>query len=716
MQSLTSLIDGISRALPQRPLVSVVMTLFNSESTLEASVSSLLDQTYQNLEIILSDDGSSDLTVRIAQRLCARDRRVRLLRFGGNHGTYWAKNFGISQCRGDVVAFADSDDLNDPRRIELQLEALRAPGAMVSTCSYSRVDENGESLPIPGSRGFAFITQMIRRDALDVIGFFDTVRTSADDEMMHRIRLVFGAAAHVNVAQRLYTALVRDGSLSHNKHNPRYSPITRGLSPARQAYASGFRGWHERLVAHGAVPYLPFPVIRRPFPVDPKLEIAKGRYASEALTVVAFSSESAPEAVLAQLERQCARSVSCSWDSAGIGKREGVGWEIQLLEGGCQIPEPSAVGRDAPVGYVIFCNLDCPLSPDVVQEAVLAVESKGRDQMVAGAGGALSCAFHTDLFAETRIIDAVLVVDATREGAGAARADHLSAGGMDVSAGHVGARTSKGGTDLPAAARLQAARPRSTANRQFAAEMWWSLRRESRETARDIIRLSKQFSSLWARSELSLAVMIFGSLPFLLLGSVWELEWISALALVTLLVAIGVGMLLVARRIRILADPVVAKESRDSVTAFVQNLRQLRLRRFRRGKMVPKQTADAILGAQVHETQAVASDSEPACDGFAAEFYALRRCNARSALARLALLEHQRMPSSFQKALPALRLILLAKTGQDVLARKLQHQIATKGGRETSERWMAVAKRAIDDVSTADEAFNEIMDALVPTI
>ena len=187
------------------------------------------------------------------------------------------------------------------------MEALREAGVAVSTCAYSRVDETGAQLPIPGSRGFAFISQMIRRDVLDMVGYFDSARTSADDEMLNRILITFGSGAHSIVPQRLYTATVREGSLSHNKHNPRYSPVTKGLSPPRRAYADGFRAWHARVLESGAVPYMPFPVTSRPFPLDPKLEVRAGAFTRNFISVVAWGSGAKSEPRLLDLARQCER-------------------------------------------------------------------------------------------------------------------------------------------------------------------------------------------------------------------------------------------------------------------------------------------------------------------------------------------------------------------------------------------------------------------------
>lgn len=265
--------EAILPALPPLPLVSVVMTTFNSERLVLEAIESLLVQSYANFELIVVDDGSTDSTQRIVAGIAARDRRVRLVSFGVNRGTYWAKNFGILLSKGPVVTFMDSDDFSSPDRLIEQLTALRSPGVVVTTSLYRHVFEDGTT--VERKRG-AFITQMVRREVFDAIGYFDCVRTSADDEFLLRIKIVFGAAAHVNVNRFLYDARVREGSLSRDPQNPKKSSQTGGLSPARRHYIEACRKWHARCVSVGRRPYSPFPLVRRPFEVDPLLRMNKG--------------------------------------------------------------------------------------------------------------------------------------------------------------------------------------------------------------------------------------------------------------------------------------------------------------------------------------------------------------------------------------------------------------------------------------------------------
>jgi glycosyltransferase involved in cell wall biosynthesis len=124
-------------------LVSVVLPVHNGAATIDETLRSVRSQTYGNLEIIIVDDGSDDETLDIVSRHAAADRRVRLCR-QPQGGVAAARNAGIAQARGKLVAFIDADDLWAPEKIAKQIAALRAAGpryAVVYTW-YALIDED----------------------------------------------------------------------------------------------------------------------------------------------------------------------------------------------------------------------------------------------------------------------------------------------------------------------------------------------------------------------------------------------------------------------------------------------------------------------------------------------------------------------------------------------------------------------------------------------
>lgn len=135
----------------------------------------------------------------------------------------------------------------------------------------------------------AFISKMIKRRVIDEVGYFDTIRTSADDEFIKRVKLVYGNRAYFNIPKVLYTGVLRENSLTTDPENAINLLASKdsnvpSLSPQRAHYGGSYVGWHKELVSKGVVPYLPFPVVNRPFPVYGKLQVKGNRYDGNAIS------------------------------------------------------------------------------------------------------------------------------------------------------------------------------------------------------------------------------------------------------------------------------------------------------------------------------------------------------------------------------------------------------------------------------------------------
>lgn len=110
---------------PERePLISVVIPVYNNENTVYDSVSSILNQTYNKVEIIIIDDGSTDHSLAILREMQAHDSRIRLLINDTNQGLAATLNKGIRNCSGLYIARMDADDVALPERLIRQLEYL----------------------------------------------------------------------------------------------------------------------------------------------------------------------------------------------------------------------------------------------------------------------------------------------------------------------------------------------------------------------------------------------------------------------------------------------------------------------------------------------------------------------------------------------------------------------------------------------------------------
>ncbi|MCC8139286.1 MAG: glycosyltransferase [Lachnospiraceae bacterium] len=125
------------------PLISVIVPVYQVERWLPRCVDSLLAQTYENLEIILVDDGSHDGCSGICDDYAARDGRVRVIH-QENRGLSGARNSGIETAAGEYLAFVDSDDYIAPDFIEALYELIQKSGCAISQCRFARV--RGEAL------------------------------------------------------------------------------------------------------------------------------------------------------------------------------------------------------------------------------------------------------------------------------------------------------------------------------------------------------------------------------------------------------------------------------------------------------------------------------------------------------------------------------------------------------------------------------------------
>ena len=122
------------------PLISVILPIYNVENYIERAIESVLRQTYQNLEIILVDDGSPDRCGEICDAYARRDARIKVIH-KPNGGLSDARNAGLDVMKGAYVAFVDSDDYIAPFFIEALYQALVETGSDVSLCRYAVVTQ-----------------------------------------------------------------------------------------------------------------------------------------------------------------------------------------------------------------------------------------------------------------------------------------------------------------------------------------------------------------------------------------------------------------------------------------------------------------------------------------------------------------------------------------------------------------------------------------------
>ena len=103
------------------PKVSVVMPAFNSERYICDAIASVRNQTFDEWELIVVDDCSTDSTYETVYEIAQEDPRIRVIRNETNRGAAASRNAGFGQCKGKYVALLDSDDLWEPEKLQKQI-------------------------------------------------------------------------------------------------------------------------------------------------------------------------------------------------------------------------------------------------------------------------------------------------------------------------------------------------------------------------------------------------------------------------------------------------------------------------------------------------------------------------------------------------------------------------------------------------------------------
>ncbi|WP_242145109.1 MULTISPECIES: glycosyltransferase family A protein [unclassified Bacillus cereus group] len=153
--------------MEQKQLVSVVIPLYNAEKYIEETMQSILNQTYQNIEIVVVDDGSKDQSPIIVKELQRKHpEKVRYVH-QENQGVSVARNTGIEHANGEYVAFLDSDDLWHPSKIEKQVQSMHINNMNACYCGYMNFyEETGEKVAhvtnfIKGDMTKSFLTHQV---------------------------------------------------------------------------------------------------------------------------------------------------------------------------------------------------------------------------------------------------------------------------------------------------------------------------------------------------------------------------------------------------------------------------------------------------------------------------------------------------------------------------------------------------------------------------
>ncbi len=184
---------------PDVAMVSIIVPFFNAESTIRTALESLLSQTWHNIEILAVDDQSTDSSCDVVREFAERDPRVTLLHTPFNAGPYVARNLALTRAQGEFITCHDADDWSHPQKIEIQVgKLIQSPSATLANISmqtrafsnlsfYRRGNRQGYVAPNCSSLLFR------KSPVFEALGFWDSVRFGADDELLSRLYQIFGS-------------------------------------------------------------------------------------------------------------------------------------------------------------------------------------------------------------------------------------------------------------------------------------------------------------------------------------------------------------------------------------------------------------------------------------------------------------------------------------------------------------------------------------------
>jgi glycosyltransferase involved in cell wall biosynthesis len=183
-----------------RPVFSIIVPVYNAAATLEATVQSVLAQSFADFELILIDDGSSDHSLSIMQELASLDDRIKATSWS-NKGVSATRNFGVGLCQGQLIAFLDADDLWQADKLEQHYRlhanntdigasyakiAFIAPDAVGCDNARTTSDIVKHRLSVADLLGENPVCTMsnlvVRSDQFDAIGKFDESMSFAEDQ------------------------------------------------------------------------------------------------------------------------------------------------------------------------------------------------------------------------------------------------------------------------------------------------------------------------------------------------------------------------------------------------------------------------------------------------------------------------------------------------------------------------------------------------------
>jgi len=258
-----------SEPIRHSELVTILMPSHNNEQWLTRALHAALSQQGVAVEVVLIDDGSTDGSVRVAHQIARTAPNLKVISLLRNFGCYYARNVGLMNSSGAYVTILDTDDIMPPDRIARQLDALKAAKGVVACRCQQRRWTPDYTAPVSALK-YGENSLLWRRDVLNRLGAYDTVRFSGDGEFRFRLEKTYGVSAVLKMPDEVYFTRTLENSLTTSRTS-RVFTLEEGqlavtMSPSRSNYREAFTAWH----AGAGKLKVTFPQYTRPFALGSK--------------------------------------------------------------------------------------------------------------------------------------------------------------------------------------------------------------------------------------------------------------------------------------------------------------------------------------------------------------------------------------------------------------------------------------------------------------
>lgn len=220
--------------------ISIIVPVYNTEQYLPKCIDSIMNQTYQNFEVILVEDGTKDNAAALCDAYAQNDSRIRVLH-QKNNGLAIARRNGVKEAKGKYVMFLDSDDWIDESMLESMFYSIEMECADCVCTQLRRVRDNGETVGKNERFGTivctnikdmgyhlhytrhittAAVAKLIKREILEQITFEENLAIGEEHDMV--AQLVFLCSKIVISDDAYYNYYMRTNSISHGGYNWKY--------------------------------------------------------------------------------------------------------------------------------------------------------------------------------------------------------------------------------------------------------------------------------------------------------------------------------------------------------------------------------------------------------------------------------------------------------------------------------------------------------------